>query len=520
MNPNLRQRFARDLGLVTASLVVAMAGPAAAQPAPPGTLVAWGGYHQSVRLTWSGSALAGNDALRPASRAGAGLAGASSTGATARASITRAEWNALRAGAARNAATGGDRADEVAKSALTGGDTANMPAQAQDTGGGSLTYNIYRAPQPDGPFAMIAEGISSSWYRDDDVANEQSYAYRVTAVSDGQESEPSDVATATPTYGGWRIPSGYTSSTPSIDGFIGSDEWSDARVVDITAPYDPGLEPVLAYVMNSDTHLFVAVRDPNIPTPDEFNQIGIYYEQSARGRWNSIPAEPEGNVWIIYDSFWDETTNWFRAIRGDWPFITVTNYGPVGGVEQGLGFLSGYHEFEVAIDLSGVPLVSAPGRVIALALYSDKSGDPPFSGDWPGGIMQTVEYFAAPVLYGDVALAASPGVPVLLPESAGGASLAAFPNPARGAATFALTRAGAIERGASDSAVEIFDASGRRVAGVRNSPSGLWRWDGSGDDGAEAPQGVYFFRLETSGSNAAASSAAAEARAGRLTLLR
>lgn len=473
---------------------MAAAGPAAAQPAPPSTLTAWGGYHQSVRLTWSA----------PAAPSSAG------------ASITRADWDALRGTASNAAAIGGNAAGDARTKIAP--EPQNAPARA-----GSVTYRVYRATQVDGPFALIADGISSSWYRDGDVVNGQSYAYRVTAVSDGEESASSDVATATPAYGGWRILSGYTLAAPSIDGFIDSGEWSDAAVVDITAPYDPGLEPVLAYVMNSDTHLFIAVRDPNIPFPDEFNQIGIYFEQSARGRWNPIPAEPEGNIWIIYDSIWDETTNWFRAIRGDWPNISDSQYGSVDGVEQDVGFLSGYHEFEVAIDLSSVPLVSAPGRVIALALYSDQTGYAPYSGDWPSGIMQTVEYFAAPVLYGDVALGAPAGAPVVLPaESSDGGSLAVFPNPARGAATFALARAGAIGRDARDWAIEIFDASGRHVAGV-SAPrsSGLWHWDGRGDDGAALPQGVYFFRLVSpSGSSGATSRAAGEARAGRLTLLR
>ena len=136
--------------------------------------------------------------------------------------------------------------------------------------------------------------------------------------------------------------------------------------------------------------------------------------------------------------------------------------------------------------------------------------------------MQTVEYFAAPVLYGDVALGAPAGAPVVLPaERADGASLAVFPNPVRGAATFALTRAGSIGRDTGDSAIDIFDAAGRRVAGVRSPrSSGPWRWDGRGDDGALLPQGVYFFRLVSSGSNGAGSPAPGAAGVGRLTLVR
>ena len=50
---------------------------------------------------------------------------------------------------------------------------------------------------------------------------------------------------------------------------------------------------------------------------------------------------------------------------------------------------------------------------------------------------------------------------------------------------------------------------------------GKGRQERDGDDGAALPQGVYFFRLVSpSGTSGAASRAAGEARAGRLTLLR
>ena len=68
-------------------------------------------------------------------------------------------------------------------------------------------------------------------------------------------------------------------------------------------------------------------------------------------------------------------------------------------------------------------------------------------------------------------------------------------DPARGAASvrFALAAAG-------NARVEVFDPAGRRVATLLQGPlpagEQLARWSGAGDDGARAPSGLYFVRVE------------------------
>jgi subtilisin family serine protease len=72
----------------------------------------------------------------------------------------------------------------------------------------------------------------------------------------------------------------------------------------------------------------------------------------------------------------------------------------------------------------------------------------------------------------------------------------AWPNPAAGATelTFALAAAGHV-------AVDVFDASGRRVRGVldEDRAAGVQRvtWDGRDALGARVPSGVYFTRVRT-----------------------
>ncbi|GEM_PF-3257648 len=61
----------------------------------------------------------------------------------------------------------------------------------------SLTYNVYRAPSCSGTFAKInAAPVSTTVYFDNQPAP-GSYCYRVTAVLNGVESNPSNTATAT-----------------------------------------------------------------------------------------------------------------------------------------------------------------------------------------------------------------------------------------------------------------------------------------------------------------------------------
>jgi hypothetical protein len=82
--------------------------------------------------------------------------------------------------------------------------------------------------------------------------------------------------------------------------------------------------------------------------------------------------------------------------------------------------------------------------------------------------------------------------------AAGGLSLDAVPNPARGpiALRFALPAPAWIE-------VTLYDVAGRVVRvlaeGARPAGGQDIRWDGTDSAGAEAAPGVYFARLEAGG---------------------
>lgn len=433
------------LGLL--ALVLVPAGALLAQPNAPQAVWARRGYHSAVPLSW----------IPPS--------GAPAT--------TRS------AGATREMIDAARLEEPAGRSPVA------------NRGAGSMTYRVYRALAGTGPFTLIADNVPISSYRDTGVVNEIRYFYKVSAVEGGLESDLSPLVWATPTLNGNRIVSGYTTTPPVVDGriFEGT-EWADAAVVDIrnTRP-GGGSEPVTAFIMNSDNTLYIGVRDANMPFPDDFNQVGVYFDENRDGAWNSPPGRPEGNVWIIYDVVFNETTNWFRAFSGEWPNTAASQFGPVGGVQQALGFSSGDHDFEIAIGLNASPLVSAPGRVIGFALYSDHSGEAPFSGDWPLGLIGDPVAFDDPMAYGELTLGGPPGTPVVLPVEPPDTGLTASPNPVVEGAVFRVTGADPDER------VLVFDVSGRLVTRVPIAGGGA-RWNGRDDRGQSVPPGTYFYRLE------------------------
>jgi hypothetical protein len=439
---------------------------ASAQP-PPEQVVAWDGYDRSIRLTWL-----------PA----AGIEGPLSED--------------------RLGASGLDRATR-ARGTLPAGPVWGEAAAPSSS---AVTYRVYRSTTESGPFVPISDGAGLPWYRDDAVDNDRTYFYRVTRLDEGGvESPPSAVASARAARGGRRIESRPAAAAPVIDGRIAAAEWGGAAAFDITAA--GASSPVTAYVMNSRTHLFVAVHDPNFPFPDDFNQIGIYFDENHDGAWNGPPLRPEGNVWVYYDATFYETSNLFRAITGTWPdHLSGIFLGASSAVQQALSYLSGDAEFEVAIDLSRVPLVSGPGRTIGLSIYSDQTGNAPYSGEWPPGIQSSPLYFSAPVLYGDVALGPHPAIAVLSDEP--DEEIVAMPNPSRGSVAFrsSARRAGAAR--SSLGALIVYDLAGRRVARVDVRSAGtLWDWRDA--RGAELPSGTYFFQID-----------GRDGRPGRLVLVR
>ncbi len=63
---------------------------------------------------------------------------------------------------------------------------------------GATSYTLRRATSPGGPFTTISSGITGTSHNDATALNGNAYFYQLTALNGGYESEPSYIATATP----------------------------------------------------------------------------------------------------------------------------------------------------------------------------------------------------------------------------------------------------------------------------------------------------------------------------------
>lgn len=160
----------------------------------------------------------------------------------------------------------------------------------------------------------------------------------------------------------------------------------------------------------------------------------------------------------------------------------------------------------------------SPLYLVGLAWGADLGGGVRFAGMDINGNDEIFAYdpaagYARTLAFGNILPAynagrgdlASPAVTLTAVPDAAPArpSIAAWPNPARGAGSlaFVLPRAGAVE-------IDLHDAAGRRVrkiaAGFFSAGRHFARWDGRGEDGRALPPGLYFYRLRSDAGPASA----------------
>jgi autotransporter-associated beta strand protein len=74
----------------------------------------------------------------------------------------------------------------------------NSVALSWNAVAGATSYTLQRATSPGGPFTTLASGIGGTSRSDTTALNGNAYFYQLTALNAGYESEPSSIATATP----------------------------------------------------------------------------------------------------------------------------------------------------------------------------------------------------------------------------------------------------------------------------------------------------------------------------------
>ena len=145
-------------------------------------------------------------------------------------------------------------------------------APADDGGAPITAYKIYRGEAPGGETLLAEVGDNVTLYNDTDVSNGRRYYYRVSAVNEIGEGEPSEEVNATP--------AGVPSAPRNLTAVVGD------GTVNLTweAPEDDGGAEVVAYRVYRDGEFVARVevmwyRDEGLE-----NGRGYYYQVSAVNR--------------------------------------------------------------------------------------------------------------------------------------------------------------------------------------------------------------------------------------------
>jgi bacillolysin len=235
----------------------------------------------------------------------------------------------------------------------------------------------------------------------------------------------------------------WTSNTPTIDGLISTGEWDDASVYDIAnlaslsqSQLGPGAQAlpevplqnqeqkqmsgvsevqplgaaVTLYAMNDGTHLYLAIDNPNDTTIDDYDQMGVYFDDNplpSDGQWTNVSCgnpDGEGNFWVL------TSTVIYREIAAGPTFCTLV--APAPGTSGAVGYNSGHAQAEIAIDLTSSALRAAPGNTINMYLWIFDYNTDTMNGEWP-----SLADFQNPDTYGDLILAPGlgPGTDIYLP---------------------------------------------------------------------------------------------------------
>ena len=225
------------------------------------------------------------------------------------------------------------------------------------------------------------------------------------------------------------VDANWTSSAPNVDGQISGGEWDAAATYDITvgglgslsqrtpatkAPpqiwsqerHQPeeaaltmsSLSTVTLYVMNDDAHLYLAMDDPNDATIDDWDQMGVYFDDNplpSDGRWTNTSCghpDGEGNFWVMTN-----TTIYREWIAGPTACDVIM---PAPGTAGTVRHASGHAQAEIAIDLTASALRAIPGDGIKMYLWILDDTTGAFDGKWP-----ITADFQNPATYGLLTLA-------------------------------------------------------------------------------------------------------------------
>jgi len=277
-------------------------------------------------------------------------------------------------------------------------------------------YKIYRTATAGGQFNLIntlnltergAFGREMRDWIDANVTNGTTYYYKISAVVTGVESQPSIEVSATPATAGHKISSSWSRTSPTIDGNIGTTEWSDATMLNIANPQAP--LPIMLYMKNNADTLYIAIKDVNDKLLESGTALNIIFDENNDGFWPASGPSHEGLITIQTST--EVFTGYWGTYPNDLGFDTPK---PAEGITQKFTASSVGLQYEVAFDMTHSSLANTFGFAI---MVNDPTNYYPYhygyAAEWPAGAL-----WEAAASLGKLTLATSAGpTKILVPET-------------------------------------------------------------------------------------------------------
>ncbi len=198
----------------------------------------------------------------------------------------------------------------------------------------------------------------------------------------------------------------YSEDLPQFDGNVDAKEWSDAVKVDISDVYGkagtsmpPNISHLYLKVDTTRYMLYVAVKQCVDSSYDDYDQIGLFFDENNDGSFPSPGNDGEGNYWVVYHP--QQDTFSFRALHNDGsgsnPVVMNTPFG-IGKDTDG------YINYEVSIPLGtdNSALSVVPGDTMGMFVYNDDESTGYFYAWWPQSL--DMGNWNQPSCYGKVIL--------------------------------------------------------------------------------------------------------------------
>jgi List-Bact-rpt repeat protein/flagellar hook capping protein FlgD len=379
------------------------------------------------------------------------------------------------------------------------------------------TATLVATANPGYGFVSWTEGVTT-------VSNSATYAFTVTgdrALVANFVPAWTIATSASPAYGGTTAGDGaYNDGAPVTvtavpnAGFAFVD-WTEFGVeVSTSASYGFAAAADRALTANFAALGTSAMFDLDTGTPALFTGQGIPIDQTSGGITAQF-SSPQGSAFSIQT---DGSTGWWMPFfSGHYLYdnnlnrnvLVIRFFPPIETIAFAFATADA-HQNEVPTTLQLTAYLEAGGPTpVGTATAHGTYG----TGTMPGGALS----FAPGVPFDRVELVlpyqplgctdffvdnivVTTTSPLAAPDPAGAPIriLSVTPNPTRGALDLWFSLPAPAEVSAA-----VYDPSGRRVSGLRSGPFAAGRhsiaWDGRDADGAPAPAGVYFVRLEASG---------------------